>query len=60
MLVVEIQDQRTINDEALLSSLRGKVAPWWIPDTVIRLQQMPLASTGKIDKMLLRSKYGGG
>ena len=60
VLVVEIQDQRTINDEALLSSLRGKVAPWWIPDTVIRLQQMPLASTGKIDKMLLRSKYGGG
>jgi 3-(methylthio)propionyl---CoA ligase len=35
------------------------VAPWAIPDAIIRLPNMPLASTGKIDKMRLRTEYGG-
>lgn len=43
----------------LLAALEGKVAPWWIPDVVIRLDKMPLASTGKIDKIRLRTEYGG-
>ncbi|HEY5759009.1 MAG TPA: AMP-binding protein, partial [Steroidobacter sp.] len=60
VLFVEIREKQTISDEAVLAALRGQVAPWWIPETVIRLQQMPLASTGKIDKMRLRSKYGSG
>ena len=50
----------TISDEALLAPLRGRVAPWWIPDEVIRVPRMPLAPTGKIDKMRLRMEYGGG
>lgn len=60
ILLVELRDRQEISDEALLSTLRGQVAPWWIPDAVIRLQHMPLASTGKIDKMRLRAEYGGG
>jgi fatty-acyl-CoA synthase len=28
-------------------------------DEVIRVPNMPLAPTGKIDKMRLRAKYGG-
>jgi len=60
VLFVEIHEQQTISDDAMLSALRGQVAPWWIPDAVIRLERMPLASTGKIDKLRLRSRYGGG
>ena len=60
VLLVELREQETISDETILAALRGQVAPWWIPDAVIRLEQMPLASTGKIDKMRLRSKYGSG
>jgi fatty-acyl-CoA synthase len=60
ILVVELREHQTISDEALLGSLRGKIASWWMPEAVIRLEHMPLASTGKIDKMLLRTKYGGG
>ena len=59
ILLVEMREAQPISDEALLEPLRGKVAPWWIPDAVVRLAQMPLASTGKIDKMRLRSEYGG-
>ncbi|MEA1648522.1 AMP-binding protein [Nitrospirillum sp. BR 11164] len=48
-----------ISDEALLASLRGRVAAWWIPDAVIRVESMPQAATGKIDKIRLRAQYGG-
>lgn len=57
ILLVETCDD--ISDEALLASLRGQVAAWWIPDAVIRLDSMPQASTGKIDKIRLRAQYGG-
>lgn len=58
VLLVETRD--TIDDAELLAPLRGKVAPWWLPDAVIRLDAMPLAGTGKIDKIRLRGQYGGG
>ena len=58
ILLVETQGE--VSDEALLASLRGRVAPWWIPDAIHRLARMPLASTGKIDKIRLRAEYGGG
>ena len=57
LLVVESQKNHTIDDQALLDSLRGKVADWWIPDQVIRVAHMPLAATGKIDKNRLRADY---
>jgi 3-(methylthio)propionyl---CoA ligase len=60
VLLVELREPETVSDETILAALRGQVASWWIPDAVIRLEQMPLASTGKIDKMRLRSKYGSG
>ncbi|MDY6947939.1 MAG: AMP-binding protein [Pseudomonadota bacterium] len=60
ILLVELREHRAITDEAMLAALRGQVAPWWLPDAVIRLPSMPLASTGKIDKMRLRLEYGSG
>ena len=59
MLVVSIRMHQSITDEALLAALRGRVASWWIPDSIVRLDTMPMASTGKIDKLLLRKQYGG-
>ncbi len=60
ILLVEVKDGVDVSDEALLAPLRGKVASWWIPDAVLRLPRMPLAATGKIDKIQLRSQFGGG
>ena len=59
ILVIQTREAGDVTDEDVLSPLRGRVAPWWIPDAIIRLEQMPLASTGKIDKMRLRVDYGG-
>ncbi|MET0247265.1 MAG: AMP-binding protein, partial [Sphingomonas sp.] len=59
VLLVEMRADDDISDEALLEPLKGRVAPWWIPDGVIRLAAMPLAATGKIDKIRLRDEHGG-
>jgi fatty-acyl-CoA synthase len=60
ILLVEMRDGGRVSDEALLEPLQGRFASWWIPDQVFRLSNMPLAPTGKIDKMRLRSEYGNG
>lgn len=57
-LLVEIRAQKDISDDELLAALKGRVASWWIPDSVVRLPSMPLAPTGKIDKLRLRAEYG--
>ena len=48
----------SISDEELLAPLLGTVPSWWLPDAIIRLDGMPLAATGKIDKIQLRADYG--
>jgi acyl-CoA synthetase (AMP-forming)/AMP-acid ligase II len=60
ILLVELRNGAPLDDEALLAPLRGRVAPWWIPDEVVRLPAIPLAPTGKIDKIRLRSEFGNG
>jgi len=58
ILLVEMREDHDISDQDLLASLRGRVASWWIPDAVVRVPNMPLASTGKIDKIRLRATFG--
>lgn len=55
VLVVEPREGKKIDPQAVLDTLRGKVAKWWIPDQVKLVDTMPLASTGKIDKNKLRT-----
>jgi len=59
ILLLELREGCTLEDEAVLAALRGRVASWWLPDAIIRLEKMPLAATGKIDKQRLRAEYGG-
>ena len=56
--ILLVEAAHDLDDEALLAPLKGRVASWWIPDAVIRLEKMPLAATGKIDKLKLRADYG--
>jgi acyl-CoA synthetase (AMP-forming)/AMP-acid ligase II len=59
LLLVELREDQDISDQDLLASLRGRVASWWIPDAVVRVPRMPLAATGKIDKIHLRAAFSG-
>jgi fatty-acyl-CoA synthase len=55
VLVVELRASASVDDDALLAPLRGKVPTWWMPDAVVRVPRMPLSPTGKIDKLGLRN-----
>lgn len=60
VIVVEVRPGEVLDAQTLLQSLRGKVADWWLPDQVVKVQAMPLAATGKIDKNQLRADYEQG
>lgn len=57
LLLVEFRNGSALSDQALLEPLKGQVPSWWIPEDIIRLSEIPLAPTGKIDKKRLRSIY---
>jgi len=56
VLVVELR--QSVTDDDLKAAIKGRVADWWIPDRIQRVDAMPLAATGKIDKARLRALYG--
>ena len=60
VLIVEPCQGHELDPHALVSSLRGKVEDWWLPDEIALVQSMPLAATGKIDKKQLRADYASG
>lgn len=59
VLIVETQNGAS-DPRGLIDLLHGKVATWWIPDRVAQVPSMPLAASGKIDKMRLRADYAAG
>jgi len=60
VLIVEPRQGQTMDAQAVLRSVRGQVADWWIPDQVALIDTMPLAATGKVDKVRLRADYAEG
>jgi acyl-CoA synthetase (AMP-forming)/AMP-acid ligase II len=58
VLLVSVRKPETISDDDLLAPLHGRVASWWIPDSIVRIENMPMASTDKIDKLRLKKEYG--
>jgi len=60
VLVVELRHGQNAEGGTLIDMLRGRIADWWLPDEIVRLPRMPVAATGKIDKVRLRSDYEGG
>jgi len=54
-----------VQDEIIRSRLKdlaskGIIKDWWIPDRFIRLDNMPMTGTGKIDKKALRTMLESG
>lgn len=59
LMVIEPARGEAVDEDALKATLKGQVADWWIPERIVRVETMPLAATGKINKTLLRATYGG-
>jgi fatty-acyl-CoA synthase len=60
ILVVELRAGEASDGRTLVDNLKGRVADWWLPDEIVTLPRMPLAATGKIDKVRLRTGYEAG
>lgn len=60
VLIVELRQGERGEAQDWIGALRGRVADWWLPDEVVELPRMPLAATGKIDKVRLRADYEQG
>ncbi len=58
LMVIEPRQGQDVDQAAVVASLKGRVADWWIPDRIVSVPSMPLAATGKIDKTRLRAVFG--
>ncbi len=57
LLIVEKQGER-VDSTALKRFLEEHVAKWWLPDDIITVSDLPHTATGKLQKVLLREKWG--
>jgi fatty-acyl-CoA synthase len=60
VLIVEPRQGGAIDAQSLRNFLRGKAPDWQLPDQIVQIAAMPLAATGKIDKIRLRADYLAG
>ncbi|CAN5199881.1 N/A [soil metagenome] len=58
LIIIEPRLGEVVEDAEVIAALKGRIADWWIPDRIVTIAAMPLAATGKINKVELRSVYG--
>ncbi len=59
-LFVQVKQTNRNRPEDFRQFLEGRVANWWLPDAVDIIEEMPIGSTGKIDKKALRARHVAG
>lgn len=60
--IVSLVDDRALDDDALRTHMEaaadaGRINEWWIPEEFHDVEEMPLTSTGKIQKTELRDRF---
>ncbi len=58
LLVVVKKPDAALTREELLASFEGRIARWWRPDDVVFVDAIPLGATGKMQKAVLRERFG--
>jgi 3-(methylthio)propionyl---CoA ligase len=58
LLVVVKKPDTTLTRAELLEHFEGKIAKWWTPDDVVFVDAIPLGATGKMQKNILRERFG--
>jgi 3-(methylthio)propionyl---CoA ligase len=58
LLFVVRKPGHDVGREDILEFLAKQVARWWVPDDVVFLDALPVGGTGKVQKTVLREKYG--
>ena len=57
LLLVVTKPGQTLDREAVLNYLEGRVAKWWLPDDVLFVRDLPHTATGKLHKAALRERF---
>ncbi len=57
LLIIVLKPGAAADKTAILGSLEGKIARWWMPDDVAFVTEIPHTSTGKIQKTALREQF---
>lgn len=57
LLLVKLKPGEPATAEEFRQFLADKIAKWWMPDDVVFIEEMPMGSTGKIDKKTLRQQF---
>ncbi len=57
ILVIEAMDGAALTEADITAWLSPRIVKWWMPDQII-FDTVPLTATGKIDKKVIREKYG--
>jgi fatty-acyl-CoA synthase len=58
LLFVVRKPGHALESADILCFLAERVAKWWVPEEVIFLDSLPVGGTGKVQKTILRQKYG--
>ena len=59
LLLVKLKPGEQGTKQEFVDYLKGKIPKWWTPDDVVFLEEIPLGSTGKVDKKRLRERMKG-
>lgn len=57
ILVIEPLEGADVTEATIHEFLEARIVKWWMPDKIL-FDTVPLTATGKIDKKLIREKYG--
>jgi len=57
MLLCVLEPGATVDADTLRTHLKARVASWWVPEKVLFVDSLPVTSTGKIAKAMLRERY---
>jgi fatty-acyl-CoA synthase len=58
LLFVVRKPGHSLEQQDILAFLAERMAKWWVPEEVVFLDSLPVGGTGKVQKALLREKYG--
>lgn len=57
LLVYTMKSHAEISAEEVLGFLKQRLPSWWVPESAILVEDIPLTATGKVDKKQLRAVY---
>lgn len=57
LLLVVLEENRTLDKPSILNHLSTRVAKWWLPDDIVAVDELPHTATGKLHKVPLRERY---